>query len=51
MGFSYLSAAEFIRWPSTSGTREAQLEPSGTIWNALRAPGTALKILFFEFSS
>ena len=26
MGFSYLSAAEFIRWPSTLGTPEGQLE-------------------------
>ena len=39
MGFSYLSAAEFIRWPSTLGTPEGQLEQpqaSGTreaLWN------------------
>ena len=39
MGFSYLSAAEFIRWPSTFGTPEGQLEQpqaSGTreaLWN------------------
>ena len=26
MGFSYLFAAEFIRWPSTLGTPEGQLE-------------------------
>ena len=30
MGLSYFYSAEFIRWPSTSGTREAQLEPYET---------------------
>ena len=41
MGFSYLSAAEFIRCPSTLGTPEGQLEQpqaTGTIWNYLERP-------------
>ena len=45
MGFSYLSAAEFIRWPSTLGTPEGQLEqPQATGTEPLALLGTVFPL-------